>query len=496
MEIRWQESFTDKPLNILEVVYSDGSIHEFNAKLWGRTRKKIPNEVFAPLNEYWATLEPEIVLEIECLYAEVYDAFYIRTDLIGRSKEMRDFCKDWFERLISVSDWKRYTEWCNTSGGLLIPEKAVKTELSAIDKREITYFTNEYVELVQLSAFIKTVMPIWGAFNDDLAKVLGGEYIFLSLLQIIQCREMVSMRAYKKLVIYVEGFVGIKLSTTGYSITMGVGGDETSEWLLALMFVRKIVTFNPRQPGDNLASNLFHEMTNKCETLGRKAPNAKESTNNNDQEMSITDKYKVQQRVRPYIQVVHAVYLTSAIDIARSLEFDIDPELVVKYGKQLDMSRTHPTYTRTIVALIMNPIVQYLSLNLIDYSKTAMTIVAVSAVLEHRGFTNIARLLTATPVKGDYTVMSRNTSSGIRFNPLLPDMVKALDHLYRYRTMYKSGPVAGKNPGPKMIEAMVQSIISEEWNGETSIFENVRNEMASLLICQNELEIKLKQGEL
>ena len=92
--------------------------------------------------------------------------------------------------------------------------------------------------------------------------------------------------------------------------------------------------------------------------------------------------------------------------------------------------------------------------------------------------------------------MTRNTSSGIRFNPLQADIVKALHHLYRYSTMYKSGPVSGKNPATKMIEEMVQSIISEEWNGETSIFENVRNEMASLLISQNELEIKLKQGEL
>lgn len=466
MKLKW-----DPTLNTVIIEFHDNTFAECPGGAWSRVSAIMVNDIFATINKYWSTLPMNKVLDFENIYKQIMECFNDRTDAHVLNPKLKPLC----EQLLRLFDWNYFKLWCVNHGGLRM-DNGIKESLDDKDKEGLTYYTEDYKDLLVLSVMLKSILPVWGAYHDELTDSIGKYHIHIAALDLIRSEYFNNLPPLVKLESYIEAFTEIKITKAGYSLLSGIGGEEVPSFLLALALIKKVVIFNVQDGSASIVKNVYHLLTERCKEITRFKPNEKKDIDSEGGDLSIADRYKIVQRIPPAVSEMLSFYGSDFRRVARDIDPTIPDVLIEKYAgvkPDLDIKEFH----LPILSFVCVRVMKGRSLRIIPYGVFLNMIKASAAALDHWGFLEIAELITSTPSPKDIYQVSSSLTGNRSFKLLDIGKLNDLNLIYRYTTN-------NKNPGITVIDNILTEVIKYDWRVKSENFNDLRNSIATLIVKQ------------
>lgn len=467
MRLTWFKSSTTIMMHM-----SNGEIIEWSGAVWSRVGAALNDSVFTVLNEYWKTIPKEQLSRFESIYRNIKIVFNDRDDPHIANQRLKPLVGE----LLSLFNWQQFRLWCLLHGNMFL-DSGVKETLDDKDRVGLTYYTEDYTDAVVFSTMLKSVLPIWGDYHEELTESIGKFYVHIEAINLIRSPYVSNIPAMLKLESYIECFTEIKIKRPGYSLMSGIGTEEIPAFLLSLALIKKVAIFNVQDPDGNIVKNVYHLLSERCIEITKVRPNEKKDVDTEGSDLAIADRYKIVQRVPPAFSTMVEYYTSNVFKIAYDIDPRIPPELVDKYNKSVLPSLRFLNLHLPIIGLVTGEVIKARTLKLIPGYALLNVIRAVSAVLEFWGYLEIAELLTVTPTTRDIYQLSSSMVGNRSYAQLRPDLANEMTLLYPFLSN-------GKNPGLALIDSVIKEITKYEWRVRSDKFGDVRNSIAELLIKQ------------
>jgi len=453
----------------------DGTVLEFNCKIWSRSKIKdkiilhdsldeeVNPDLYNCINKYWGMQTQQELLKFEALYIEAYNTLDSELELNELNIELNRIIFN----LMSLFDWNRFKLWCIIHGDFNLTV-GIKDELGEKDSIEFTYFTKDYEDLVFFSIIMKAIMPIWGMYYNNLNRLVGKEYVLLSALELIRNDYTDSNPAFTKLEQYVNTIASEKIKITGFSITNDIGSEEIPDYLLAFALWKKVCIFDPRVYNDSIIRNIHALLKDRCDRINGGGPNQKNINDEKEAERSIVDTYKIVQRIPPSVEVITSYFIQN--NYARYE--NISPDEFNRVRSLLPPSFDIKEYHTPILAAVCGKEIGGRNIRLIRYEPLIDLITIAHIKLIRWNLLALAELIISNPKQKNFNTMSVNNNKNQ--NILMSQINAQLHSIYRY--------AGNQNPGLKLIETIIKEVSGFDYQFQIGEFENIAIEIAQLLI--------------
>lgn len=241
-------------------VEHNGEVVTFSASVF--TRKAFQREevdVFESINRYWASLSPAIQQEIWLIYKNVYRGF----DQIFSSDELYAHLKNCIIGLMQYHPLDRLELWISMDPSIVIPIDMKDSFVESIDSnntRDKTYTRKDYIQLLALSLFLRTLIPIWGEYINSTRKESGMDRKEYMALQLLSNTGLLESEAMEKLKLYTNQITKEK-HRNPEKILDSISSWDMGFWLLALVCVRRLcvsdLTWNPENPKAHIVTLVY-----------------------------------------------------------------------------------------------------------------------------------------------------------------------------------------------------------------------------------------------
>lgn len=469
MILEWVNS-----ISVVRVHLSDRTELEFPAKAWNRSRLKVkvqydedsneevsPN-IFNTINLYFSQQPRDKILKIEQLYRNIYETLEVEDDVTTLNSTLNKLIYD----LFCMFEWSSFAMWLIIHGELNLSIGA-KDSLGEKDTLEITYFTQDYENLVFFSVLLKTIMPIWGMYHNNMAKVLGKDRVLLSAVDLIRNPYTDENPAFVRLEKYAEDFSADRIKVNGFSIASDISTGEIPDYMLAFALWKKVCIFDGRVQAKSVIRDVHAILKDRCARIETAGPTQKIFENSSGEEISIVDTWKVVQRVPPAIEVIvtHSLH-----DLPAQLDPDLKLTDINDIRNKIPSNLVIRDFHIPIVAAVCGHIVGNRDLLLVMHEVLLDIIAITAAALAKWEYPALSSILVATPkIKNMYDLSLNNNTSQI---PLTADNIIALKALYKY--------AGDNNPGLKLIENTIRVVNTLAW--DIPGIETLTNELARLLL--------------
>lgn len=477
MNVNWISSGVNHKSSTTVIRSRTGDEVEFNTKVWNRIRVNC-NNIFAPVNDYFDSASDEKCQKVFDAYASVHEEFYEGDILVEDHVALRARLQVAFEEIVDALDLKDFFEWLEMYGELHW-QSGKKDKAEKIDIVEQTYFTQDYKDLLKLSCLCKLVMPFWGIYQTFVEKTLSKEDIVMTTASIFLIPAVMETNYFNKLDGYINYKLDNDLRTSHYSISSDIGSENVNEWMMANALTRKVATFDTREVGKSLISNVWNEIRYKVSELTMNQPIGKKQKNESDVKMGIADLYSVSQDTKVYNRIFANRAITTPFEMAKQVDNSITKSEVIKMGKIFDKDIKPEQFRLNILGIIFKDRIRSSALKCIDLNKVEILIIAGAALLEHWGFNTIAELLIVPPEVKDEDVVDFALTRGIKFVMLNQKMTARLDERYPYISHARN---KSKNDGVLFIESILDAIVVEERDLTNNKFERLRYDLAEFLL--------------
>ena len=467
MRLSWHKGLTAIVLH-----YSNGETVEWSGAVWSRVGGILSDNIFAVINKYWESIPQEQVLKFENCYRKIHDCFEENLAAHVLTAELKPLVAD----LLNLFNWPQFRLWCVLHGDMMLGN-GIKDTLDDKDKEGLTYYTEDYTDLMVFSVMLKTIMPIWGRYHEELDETIGKYYIHISAVDLIKAGNTVTLPPMLKLESYIDCFTEIKIKRTGFSIMSGIGTEEIPAFLAALALIKKVVIYDARDPDGSIVKNVYHLLTERCKEIATVRPNQKSDIDTEGGDLGIADRYKIVQRIPPAISTMMEYDGKDVNKLAKLLDPTIPNELIIKYRDGVSGSLDLSPFHLPLLALVCGSVIKGRTLKIVPYETVLNTIKAAAAVLEHWGYLEMAELLTVQPVKKDMFLVSSGSNNNRSYTQLQPSLLHELNGLYPHISN-------GKNPGITLIDNTIREMIKYEWRVRSENFDDMRNSIARLLLKQ------------
>lgn len=476
MKLIWRQEISTVDMHL-----STGEILGWKSTLWARSGSSVCTEMYSIINLYWSTQSKDRVLEVESIYKKAYDIF---EELDGSVKTIDRKVKKLVNKLFALYDWNDFRAWClnyirGVKNGHINLENGRKDTFTEKDKDGLTYFTEDYNDLVVFSTMLKSIMPIWGVYEATLKPTIGTTYIHLSLSNLLNVASVKKLPPFLKLVNYVNCFAHERVKSSGSSIVSGVGSTEQPKLLLALAMIKKVIIYDPLMEGPPIITNVYHLLNERCNDMSNGKPNQKRQVDDEMSEKTITDQYKMSQTIPPAASVFMEYYVRDPVVIATTLEPTVTAKLVKRYRRLVPTDLDQSEFRVSILALVVHRIINVDMLLLINHTAYCNVIAAAAAALDVWGYPEVAELLITIPEDRDIYSLTLSAASNRSFNQLKPDNARALEDLYPQKTV-------NKNPGQLLIDSTIKEVLKGEWAVGSPQFSDLRNSLAALILKTGE----------
>lgn len=455
----------------IETSFNDGSVLKWTAVEWSKT-SNFSYELFTPLNRYLALLPQATLLSMQDLYEQ---AHVLLTDVTDSTETLDKLNKVTGAIMDSVK-WDHLHFWCITVGRLFL-EPGVKEELDDKDRREITYFTREYEDLMVASVYTKLIMPIWGEFHKELKKVLGKHFTQLRAIELIRTPTTVKLPFWTKLDNYVRSFADLRITSTGFSVLSQIGTEEIPDYLFAIAIIKKVVIHDPCLRGPEVKSiitNIYNFLNDSCVDISRNKPRDKKRIDESGEEVAIANRYKMVERINRGAMTLIELECEDITRLAQLIEPTVTVETLEYYKRRLDLTFDITDMHLMICGVVVNEVIGTTTMSIIGYAHVLNVITSVASALHHRGYDDLALLLTCTPAPRDPTRMSISGNTGLAFTPISNVSVDNLKNLYPHISV-------DKNPGLVFVETIGRELLRNNWPIDHPLFPNVRNRLSDML---------------
>lgn len=242
-------------------VEHNGEKIDFSASVFQRKAFK-DFDVFDEINRYWAQLPPHTQNEIWHIYKEVSRGF----DQILSSDELFDHLQTCIRALAGHHPLNVLETWLSMDPANVVPSDILESFVESRDStytREKTYVAKDYMELVTLSMFLRTLAPIFGEYIESIRRKTGMDHKEYAALQLLTGTSVLESDAVKKLSVYIDQITKEKHKNPE-RILSGISSEDMGFFLLALVIVRRLCLGEIKgRPGDHLVSKVFNFLYQK-----------------------------------------------------------------------------------------------------------------------------------------------------------------------------------------------------------------------------------------
>lgn len=340
--------------------------------------------------------------------------------------------------------------------------------------REKTYTKSDYQQLVTLALALRVMIPIWGEFIYRTWNETGTNFKEYHAYKLLSQTKLVHSPPMEKLKIYVENNIKSDKSMAS-AIVGGVGSEDYSEWLLALVLVRRLCIgdISGYAAGDAQLTNLvtfiynfiIYKVTGNTSTSFGEMIRNKEfesGESSNEHNASRIENYKIKQESPIGDMVILEHYMEDPSKVAMQLKIE-DMGLLNQFLAASAQLETEQLYqgqiilTQWTLATVLSP----RGIPHLSKKKTITAIALAQTWLWEQGHFELACLISsiASQNKGELQLSGNDSRARIP-----KDMMEQLQQLYPF-TKVSSAKQRTKptNPAVEAIDSVASMLGARDW---------------------------------
>lgn len=447
-----------------------GDIIEWNAMDYERGNDRSTEQVFSHINKYWEFLSDETLDKIWACYKEIKDIM----DEVSSPKKLHEYLIIAIKKLYKLMPLDNISMWINFKSDIFIPS-GIKEKYDISDIIERTYIRSDYNGLILIALALRPIVPIWSEYNTKIKSEVGNTHKESRAMALLIQTELHTHPAMEKLRQYVESNAAAMTqpNTDGGSVAAilgGMGTSELPEWLLGLSVVRRVAVGDLDGNSDkgSIIANVYKYINNNIHSLDKRykgtVKNKEQSSGDDDDNSSNIEGYKVKQPQADGDLVTLSIFTENVQDVIERLQPTLDPEkyrVCSENTERLMNSKIFP-HQITLTQWVIHPVISARGVEHLNKPSLLRIIGICQAVLWDRGFNDLAKLITATPIE-----LAEDTMiGGMEARSLIPkELMDQLIAMYPFfpQLQNKQQGERKSNPGSKAIDAICRDLVREEW---------------------------------
>lgn len=440
---------------------------EWSGAMLNRTSFKNLDNLFNPINGFFASLSMEKQDKLWECYVEIHELMQTQGELrllFGKLKKV-------VKRMYATFTYEQIRYWVLGYGNIYIPENIYDTYDGNPEDR--TYLINDYKELAVFAVTLEVMVPVFYQFiaiNKNVGNNHKEQYAY-GLLGDTWIEETIGA---KRLRSYAEANIAREAISVA-AVCFGLSSTELPDHLYCRAVIKKVALSEVTvvDVNSSIISNVYHYMRNTYKSLdrsftagdGKLNPKHNPTDRGGDEDnMSIAETYKVKQEISDGDLLPQSIYTENFLGMAFARDPQIDPVLVEQCVRNAWKLELHPIapHQMAIVQWVLSTLLSPRAIPNLDKPSLLRAIGVTQALMFHWGFKELAVLLTAIPYVWEedsamFTVESRSR--------ITSDTVQLLVNLYPYSTR-QSGKTSDRqtNAACRAIDALALEMSNNYWS--------------------------------
>lgn len=495
---------TSKPA--IKVSHGDG---ELEFRISSFTTKPFQDvDVFAQINQFWAGLSLQEQDYIFSLYKRIYDQLSIDYEALVYLQDLNNTVAE----LLNFHDYERIRHWVVFVSNIVIPASFADEYKPAENKktsREQTYTRGEYIGLVCLAIIFRTMIPVWGEFITLSRQETGTRFKEHRAFRLCSKANVLHSEPYEKLKLYIDLAIGDDNQNKD-NIIDGISSEDFPDWMLAMVFVRRLcigdLTGIGNVPEANLVTSVWKFVTQKIKPpesgsdMPIKDKDYEDGGMDPSEKHSVLERYKIKHNISIGDVTILEYSVSNLAAIAFRLSQAMTPELLERSVNSAQVLNTISLRDPQITLLrwVMKPVISPQGILYLSKPSIVNLMGVMQAVLWARGFNFLALLSTCY---ADISSEELRVSGMDSRAQLTKERRNRLDELYPYMKNTGSRRSGQKpvNMAIRSIDTLVENLSMYSWklSADSGLVEsvvgpnptqrlavpyNIRNDVADLVI--------------
>ena len=442
------------------------------------TGKSVKHEaIFFEINKYWESLSKEEQLDIYNIYEDVLESI----SSIRTPAERNAYLRSIFSALVDKHHTIKRIGEMMSDINVVIPDKVHDEYRDTHEnERNITYIRDEYLELVNMTIVIRSLLPVWTILYDieNTTDPSARIYFTLETLRLLGSTNFIYCNAMERLRTFITAqYEKLNNDNVLGSVVSGLGTATIPDYLLASVIFDKLITLQiaPTDKNGNLITAIFQKIKNNIQSLGdrfQRIRNKSKSKSDGDEDDKIGyfESYTVRQIQPDDIPIMNQRYLQDYRQVRKSLDDTIPLGLMKSCIENFSGTKYKPSMIRPdqiiICQLVLSPVLNMRSIPHIEYSEGIANALGITqAALIHWHLSDIALMLSSEPVINEDEDVIFNTP----FELPSIDVRNRLAECYPVKIFKRSSSSSrAACPGMSAIDELVKSYSDMEWQPKTS----------------------------
>lgn len=358
-------------------------------------------------------------------------------------------------------------------------DEEVKQIVQASTK-EKTYLLQDYIDLLSMTVYFRLFNPIWGSYiaqtKDEISSHFKEYYAGLLLMG---SKNVIESPGYDKLFHYLASHVE-KSERRQNSVLDGLSSEDFPRWVLNLVLLRRITIGDvrgqrPVSSGVVVNTHLVTYIHSYVYQRILKSPDSflhdkiinKESPrqsqgDSDDRKMSIFEAVRVSEDFSPGDLKELSLYYSEMDRIIQVICPDLPMKLArqaLEAAQRLRSAEIHDVQIQ-IVQWMIGPYQPPSSLWNLNMVQLLIPIAVCQAVLWHRGYFDLAAIITATPLPPSDVMMAHVTRSNI---PMA--MIEEANELYPHYRRVNARSLRTKQQADiiDVVKSVTSALLESEW---------------------------------
>lgn len=448
----------------------------WNIALFDKTSYNGNFDIFAEINGYWAYLAPKVQDEIFKVYEKIHALFHSVFDSTELTRQLYVLVAELYKyhELEDVETWlKFYSSVVVPTGSF---RETFEPSYDNPGTRERTYLLDEYRGLVILTVALRAMVPIWGEFIRSTRREYGTKYKEYYAYKLLAYSSVVRSRAMEKLFEFVQHTLPPDKSKSS-AIYDGLSTEDFPIWVLGLVLVRRLSVGDVRgvDPNINLVTFIFRYIQQKVKShdqsfMGMVKDKMIEGVGQEgENNLSKLESWKVKEPV-PAGDIEFIAFYTENMSWLKPNYYEVvDRDTLAvaqQYIEQMMAVQIWPSQI-TLTQWVMARFIPPRGLMHVSKQTTVKAMGAAQALLWHKGYHDVAALLSAVAEDNSDTLQLSGPETPMK---IATPLMEQLDALYPYskRSTTKQKALKRVNPAAEAIDAVAASFSERAWRLTTA----------------------------
>lgn len=373
----------------------------WNTSILERTDYVNNPHLFREINGFFATLKPEK----QQIIWECYRSIWIILENVSERGRLAKAISEQLKIMYDQFPYKDIDWWVGVHGNIRYPDsKTIPDVHDAYDQNpDRTYLRRDYTGLINLTVLLRPAIPVIAEYMRRIRDEVGTEYKEYIAMRIMRLTHVMSSEPVERLQRYLSATLNVNAANANSHIISGLGTEETVQWLLAMVCIRRISvgTIDATESSGNIITNIFGFVSNALRAFDKRFGGGfrerKVDSDTAEDEGSIVESYRAKQEVSPADILLYNFYTEDPIRMGLKIDPTCD---VVKLQKCLAAVQTISSlpimkHQKILTQWALHTVIPAEAIPLLHKPELLRAIAVTQALLWHWGLNDLASLVTA-----------------------------------------------------------------------------------------------------